>query len=552
MLFFVRTKRFVPLITLTFFVSFFGMVLGATPGSSASAHPSPLVHRDAPLTNTSAGPGTQVDRVDMVTSTFGYGVAANNTFYPTQGVFLVRTTDAGSSWTMQSALPYLSFHQSGGEIVPTIDFVSRLVGYLGSGQTVPGSLFVTTDGGVVWSKISTPGVMPTFLATASTLAVVSDMCVHPHQDSNFNLCPNDLSLYRVGATTPWRSVTIPRTSNVANRNAELFAVISPSTFIVSEGDPGGGGEHSRLSLSETIDAGVTWQHLDDPCAGLGSDQLVTFNSRTWLLSCFLGEGMNQGISNLWRTTSAGASWTRVLHGNGEATTLVSSGNRRILFGEVGGATGGVVYSTDGGAKWSRTDIDGQGGAPESLSIIGPDGALDDVIGGLIYRTANGRRWTALPELIAGKYKGLSICTARDGVSAALSPKPVKNIPGSSPIIFTNGGARSCYLDASPIVQTTVGNARRPVGPPAETNSSPKADFVVLKAHGGQANVMVLITPTTGWTPPPVCAAKIAKGLTINFGSPSHFYDQFRVPTLVCTQLASVSVNEVLTGTNTHT
>src|ERR1035441_6446668 len=93
----------------------------------------PVVQRGVPLTNTSAGSGTQVDRVDMLTSSFGYGVAANDTFNPTRWVDLVRTSDAGSSWTMQSALPYQSFHQSGGGLVAALNFLSRMVGGVSRG-----------------------------------------------------------------------------------------------------------------------------------------------------------------------------------------------------------------------------------------------------------------------------------------------------------------------------------------------------------------------------------------------------------------------------------
>ena len=121
-----------------------------------------------------AGRGTQIDQVDMVTSAFGYGVVANDPFHPRSWIYLVRTSDAGSSWSMQSALPYPSFHQSGGELVPRIDFVSRLVGYVASRDgAIPGALFVTTNGGLTWSKVVTPGVTPTFMATAYTLAVVT-------------------------------------------------------------------------------------------------------------------------------------------------------------------------------------------------------------------------------------------------------------------------------------------------------------------------------------------------------------------------------------------
>ena len=551
MLCFMRRARLVPLATLTVIASVINVVSGVSLGSSASVLPRPPVHRGTLVTNTTAGSGTQIDRVDMVTTTMGYGVAANDAFYPTKWVYLVRTTNSGTSWTMQSALPYLSFHQSGEELVPTIDFVSPLVGYVSSEGQVPGALFMTTNGGITWSKVLTPGVTPTFMATSSTLAVVSDICSHPQQVTHFNACPNDLSLYHVGVTTPWRSVRIPQTSNIANRNAQLFAITSPNTFVMSEGDSGGGGQHSRLSLSETNNAGITWRHLDDPCAGLGSNQLVTFGSQHWLLSCFLGMGMNQGIGNLWRTSNGGASWSRILHGDAEATTLVPSGNRRIIFGEVAGATGGVVYSTDGGAKWTRTDIDGQGGAPESLSTIGPTGAIDDVIGNLLYRTRNGRNWTALSELPAGKYNGLSICTSRGGVHTSLKWKPLKGAIGPSAIIFTNRGAQNCYLDAAPIVQSVDGAARTPVGPPAEMFYA-QSDFIILKANGGRANATLLIFPSTSWKPASVCDASVSTGLTITFGSPSHFFAKFRKPTKVCLQLSSVSVNGVRSGTITHT
>jgi photosystem II stability/assembly factor-like uncharacterized protein len=550
MLGFMRRPRLVPLTTLVVLASIVSVVSGASPGSGAVAHPSPLVQRGTAITNQSDGVGTAIDRVDMVTSRLGYGLIANNIFDPTRWIYLVRTTDAGSSWTMQGALPYYAFHQSGGEEVPTIDFVNAQVGYVSLEGTVPGAIFITKNGGISWSKVLTPGVTPDFLATSSTFAVVTDICNHPHQESDFNLCPNRLSLYHVGATSPWRSVLIPRTSNIVNRDAQLFAIVSPNTFVVSAGDPGGGGQHSRLSLSVTNDAGITWRHLDDPCAGLGSNQLVTYSTTKWLLACFLGIGMNQGMGNLWRTDDAGVTWTRVQHGDAEATTLVPSGNQRILFGEVAGATGGIVYSVDGGSHWIRTSIAGLGGAPESLSTIGPTGAIDDVLGGLIYRTTDGRHWTTLPELPASTYRGMSICSARSGVKATFRWKPLKAAIGPSGIIYTNNGAKNCYLDAAPIVQPVDGAARTPVGPPAEMTYE-QTDFVVLKAHGGRANTSYLLFPTNSYQPASTCAGEVATGLSIDFGSPSHFFVPFRSPTKVCTKFSTASVIEVLAGLSKH-
>jgi hypothetical protein len=260
--------------------------------------------------------------------------------------------------------------------------------------------------------------------------------------------------------------------------------------------------------------------------------------------------MNQGMGNLWRTDSAGAAWTRVQHGDTEATTLVPSGNEHILFGEVGGASGGVVYSTDGGATWSHTGVDGQGGAPNSLSTIGPTGAIDQVVGALMYRTRNGRMWTAVPELAAGTYKGLSICTARD-VSITFRWKPLRAAIGPSGIIYTNRGSHNCYLDGAPIVQTVDGPADTPVGPPAEMTDD-QTDFVILKAHGGRANTSLLIFPTDSYRPASTCDAKVATGMTISFGAPSHFIGRFRAPTKVCTRsFSTVQVIEVLPGLSKH-
>ncbi len=508
-------------------------------GDAATSPPTPpSVQRGATLTSTSAGLGTMIDSVDLLSATFGYGVASNDPYHPTGWVYLVRTSNAGLSWTLRSALPYLSFHQSGGTIIPSIHFVSSRVGYLESGPATPGAIFVTLNGGITWARLATPGITPTFLTNASSLAVVSYLCTHANDDPND--CPDELSLYRVGATSPWRSVPIPRTSNVPNRDAQLFAAPSPGTFVISEGDPGGGGQHSRLSLSLVSDGGEYWRHLDDPCASFGSDQLVTFGSRNWLLSCFLGEGMSQGIGNLYRTSDGGQSWSRILHGDEEATTITPSGNRHLLFGAVGGATGGVVVSSDGGARWTRADVvNGQGGASESLATIGATGAIDVVVGGQTYRTKDGRTWNALPPLPSGSYRGDPICVPRH-VKVTLSGKPAKGFQASSLLIFTNDGAQNCYLTGPPNTQSIGGVAKAALGPPSYMDGYNEPRLVVLKAHGGTANARLWISRTKGWSAS-TCAAAMATGLAVDFGSPADFAVNFRTPLRVCTGLTGLGI-----------
>jgi hypothetical protein len=77
------------------------------------------------------------------------------------------------------------------------------------------------------------------------------------------------------------------------------------------------------------------------------------------------------------------------------------------------------------------------------------------------------------------------------------------------------------------------------------------DFVILKAHGGRANAALLIFPTSSYKPASVCKAKMSTGMTISFGSPSHFFARFRTPTKVCTPFSTVQVIEVLPGLSKH-
>jgi len=84
------------------------------------------------------------------------------------------------------------------------------------------------------------------------------------------------------------------------------------------------------------------------------------------------------------------------HGDEEATTLVPSGNGRVLFGEsperrAASRLATMACHVDPHRHRRSRRL------AESLSTIGSTGAIDDVLGGLIYRTRDGRTWTALPN-----------------------------------------------------------------------------------------------------------------------------------------------------------
>jgi hypothetical protein len=501
-----------------------------SPTSSRSSAPPPL---GSQVNSTSLGLNTTVDSVDMLSSTLGYSIISNDPFHPTSPVYLAVTHSGGARWAFVKTLPPSSYRVSGGEYIPTFHFVDSTTGYLSSSLAT--GVFETTDAGTTWRFVRLSGSLTGWEFNGSTMVTVSRACPTTTPAAK---CPAYVALFRDGMPTSRNSASVPLIAGVDAQTVVPLAVTASGQIIVMEGAQGGGGEPGAGALIATTNHGTTWRRLADPCGiEAEGDQLIALNSNRWLLSCFLGEGMNQGKSSIWQTSDGGAAWglvnratdsstttSDVGNGGGVSTTVAPSGDGRILFGAMQGAIGGVEVSRDGGAHWTTANLDGQGGAPETLSTFGRKGALDDVDGGLIYRTTNGRNWSVLPLLPAGKYDGISICR-ESTVTATLSATHVKGIPSYYPVVFKNFGAHTCYLEGAPIAQPNVGTAAVPVGVPATRNVNFPAHAVVLLAHGGLASLGLSIdlgdASALGY-PSSYCHPKRVTAISLRFSSPSVF------------------------------
>jgi hypothetical protein len=513
--------------------------VGAGGHAGAASFSAPAIRIGTPLTTTSLGLSTQIASVDMLSSTVGFAVAANSTVGVRNWLYLVRTKDAGNHWVVMGALPYPSSTNGWPFFPPTLNFVSDAVGYVSSPQG--GSIFVTVNGGSKWSKVTTPGIWPTFAVSGSSVLVASDICKGALPAYGPLQCPSVLSLYRVGQTKPASTFSIPAVGVGKWRAAVALAAVWPTTAVVLEG----GTEGSLSSLQETTNAGRTWQTLSDPCEHLMVQQLLTPSANHWLLSCFMGGGMMQGANKLWSSNNAGRSWTLKAYsgeqqyfvGNIADTwnTLAISGNGQILFSAVGGAGGGIQTSINGGRHWTGASINlDTGGAPEYLSAFGPTSAIVGVRAGAMWRTLDGTHWAPL-LLVAGEYKGHSICTSVRGVTVTRGRTGVAAGTAYTAVVFTNHGANACYLNGVPAVQPVAGQYRSVVGPAAWSYStSGRGGFVVLKAHGGKASVSLGVE-TAANIPAKSCVSKSATGITVRFNPPAHFYISLgRSPVAVCT------------------
>jgi hypothetical protein len=509
----------------------------------------PFVAPGTLLTDTTLGADTTFGDVDMLSDSLGFAVAAPVN-HGRGWFYLVRTHDLGNSWSVRAALPLAPFVGTyGWGNAPTIDFLNAKVGYL---SVFDGPLWVSVDGGLKWSKVVTPGVDPSFVVAGDTTSVVSAVC-HRSTPVYPSRCPSELSLYRVGATSPFSTKGLPDVGVGPWRAGYVLAMLSPSTVLVVEGRG-----TPRSSLLETVDAGATWRRLSDPCEQLNINQLLVEKGGRWLLSCFQDGGMNQGTTELWDSYDAGRAWEIVARANEggidkggirDVSNTLYDGDHGILFAALGGAAGGVEYSTDGGSRWSLSNValNLYGGAPETMSTFGGSGAVVSAQNFASYRTLNATTWTELPALSAGMFEGLSVCTSK--ATTAVLGRGVSGIPSSSndfAVTFTNEGRAACYLNGIPQVQPVRGASRTSVGRVAfEETANKRGGFVVLRAKGGEASIALEVQSHKSY-PRSDCRPATINGFDVRFNPPAAFYLSTR-DWSVCRAIATTGVEGITAG-----
>ncbi len=384
-----------------------------TVGNAVAA---PTPQRGNEVNSTSLGISTTIDAVDMVSKNDGVALVSNDPFHPSSPVWVAETTDGARTWQFRAPLPARVDTAGGSAYIPTVHFVSRDVGYvLGAGEVA-----MTTNEGLTWSALRSTAPGGWAFGTRDVV-VVSRIC---GPSTNSARCPAIIKALPWGSARPFWAIPIPLLVRVDPLQVAPLAVTPDGVVIVWEGLAGGGGLPGSGALVQSKVDTSSWHRLADPC-GIESegDQLVVLSRSSWLLSCFLGEEMNSGKSSIWHSGNAWETWTLVNRatdsgstranlgtGGGVAMTIYPSQDGSILYGAMTGAIGGIEVSRDGGAHWANAWLDGQGGAPETVSPIGPRGAIVAIDTGLTYVTRSSQDWAVASPLPAGNYQRLPLCT----------------------------------------------------------------------------------------------------------------------------------------------
>lgn len=496
------------------------------------------------LTNVSLGTGTQIDSVDFVSPSLGYGIASNSyegsSKHVTEPFYLVSTTDQGTRWRLGPQVPLPPTRGAGPYRVPLVDFVAPSVGYVGEQQGVGGDIQVTSDAGARWAKLRAPGVEVAFAVSGTTAAVVTALCHHAQERS----CSARLSLFHAGSPIPYESHPLPRP--VSAGQLQLYPALtamSPTTYAFVDGQNYG----VPSTIVETANGGATWRTVPDPCGAIQVNQLLAESSSRWLLACWRDEGMSQGPGGLWQTSNSGVNWSSIrdtVHaGPGltnvgvESSVLSYNNDYRIIYGTVYSPAGGLEYSVDGGRRWTfEPDPDmNDGGAAESLAPFGSSGAVLGELHGELFRTLNGTSWSALPGLPPGRYRGNPVCRA--GTVRVSESGRVRDLGGwKESLEFTNNSTHACYLYGAPELQIVAGRARRTVGWPSPYMGSygTATRYVTLSPLGGVATAKLQFFPP-GTRAPSGCDETPVTGLTATFGPGSVFYVPMPKAVTLCRQ-----------------
>ena len=180
----------------------------------------------------------------------------------------------------------------------------------------------------------------------------------------------------------WNDVT-PKASPVNPRSIAFdFPTVSNAWVMIQQ--PTQNGDVFKTSVFSTTDDGQSWQETtlsENNCAG---GQIRFLNSEDgWIFFSILGDQTGTEAADIFRTTDAGKTWTKVSSTNSSPSALPLSGDNKsltFLNKSTGWATGTAatknfawLYAThDGGQTWHHQTLPFPPGVtPGTLSVSPP-------------------------------------------------------------------------------------------------------------------------------------------------------------------------------------
>ena len=164
--------------------------------------------------------------------------------------------------------------------------------------------------------------------------------------------------------------------------------------------------HETLDLQRTTDGGRTWANIAigvPGAAGL-SRAVALIDARTYLFGTFRG-----AESGIFRTSDAGATWTRVYTGAVAGPPLVRKDGSIYWVLE---ASAGVVKTDDKGVTWTKVTKPGVVSPLAQTLVELPDGRLATFSRTIIISPDGGATWRAFGPGLPNAPSGLTYAPVR--------------------------------------------------------------------------------------------------------------------------------------------
>ena len=284
---------------------------------------------------------------------------------------IYKTTDFGDTWMLLSSTTGASVSNfrdvmkiaadpSGNIYAATKDYTYKY----GVGDfTTSGGLFMSTNGGTSWNKISSTNDSTNYFTPDDVIPVSSTVIVFAVESSGSTLG----GIYRTtdGGTTWSKIASNLPTSNYRrialaqdpNNSNTLFAVFESLDLTIA-------GDGGLKGIFKSTDAGATWTKLSTPQKIASTGGLSYLKDQGWYdnviaVDPFNSNNIYAGGIDLMKSTNGGNSWSQVSFWDpfyGEP--YVHCDHHAIVFDKndantiIDGDDGGVYKTTDAGLHWA--------------------------------------------------------------------------------------------------------------------------------------------------------------------------------------------------------
>lgn len=276
--------------------------------------------------------------------------------------YLLRSTDAGSTWTKHRYKP------QGSVGARTISFPTARVGYAGGY-----GVYKTTDGGVTWDSIFTARYVNRPAETRASWFL--------QEDVGFMLGEVDHRTTDGGKTWPRVYASTPQVEAVCFVNDSvgfLGGWINSAFGIVGSSD-------------KTVDGGATWHdffYLQHPNGRALMDFQINamsfVNERVgWIGGERYPGSTTHPNTRVMFTTDGGDTWDTVSQVFPHAVNCIEFVDEKV--GVVGDNKGWIFTTIDGGATWSVDSTSAQGRAIKDLCVVNGSTIYACGEGGLLLR-----------------------------------------------------------------------------------------------------------------------------------------------------------------------